>query len=103
MKTLAALLMAVSITAHAQGDAQKVCAVLADVGKSAAYANASGVTEFQSLEAWQYSSADGAKGTASDAVFQMGIIEIRAVYRNNDTDQGTGYWTAYNACMASLK
>lgn len=103
MKIIATLLLAVSLNAHAQGDPQRICATLADIGKSAAYANANRVTEAESLEAWQYSSNDGAKGSAADAVFQMGVIEIRAVYQSDDTDTGVGYWTAYKACMAELK
>lgn len=102
MKILAALALAVSLNACADGRAQNVCANLAEIGRSAAYGNAKGVTEWDALRTWQNVSSDSAKGRASDAVFAMGVVEIRAVYRSNDKSEALGYWTAYDACMGAM-
>jgi hypothetical protein len=103
MKMIAALALAVSLNAHAANSEQSVCANMAAIGKSAAYANASGVSEWDALRAWQNTSSDGVQGRASDAVFEMGVIEIRAVYDANVTQESVGYWTAYSACMGAMK
>jgi hypothetical protein len=100
MKILASLALAVSLSANAAGNDQNVCAHFAEIGRSAAHANAKGVSEWGALRAWQ-NLADSATGRASDAVFAMGVLEIRAVYKNGDVDEGVGYWTAYNACMGA--
>lgn len=108
MKIIASLLLAVSFGAHATGSAQDVCSNLAEVGKSAAYANSKGIWESEALSAWQNSSypdggSSAGKDKHADAVFTMGVIEIRAVYRKKIVDEGDGYWTAYEACMSALR
>jgi hypothetical protein len=100
-KALAAALLIAAASAHASD--QNVCANLAAIGKSAAYANSLGLSEWDALRAWNKSASEGPSGRASDAVFTMGVIEIRAVYRAGDTSEAVGYWTAYNACMGAMK
>jgi hypothetical protein len=103
MKILSTLILVVSINAHAAPTDQSVCANLANIGRSAASANASRISEWDALRAWQDTTADGVQDHASDAVFEMGVIEIRAVYHNDVTSEGVGYWTAYRACMEAMQ
>jgi hypothetical protein len=100
VKIIAALLLLVSLSANAaQGD-QRVCAKMAEIGKSAATANAKGVSEWDALRMWQGTTG---RANASEAVFEMGVVEIRAVYRSGDLFEGEGYWTAYDACMGAMQ
>jgi hypothetical protein len=103
MKIIAALALAVSLNAHAALGDQNMCANLADIGRSAATANSRGISEANALSAWSETARGTYDDKRADALFEMGVIEIRAVYQNNIINDGEGYWTGYAACMRALK
>lgn len=103
MKIFAALALAVSINAHAAIGDQNICANLAAIGRSAASANSRGVSEANALSAWSETARASYEDKRAEALFEMGVIEIRAVYQNNVINDGEGYWTGYASCMRALK
>lgn len=104
MKIIAALALAVSLNAHAvTNDDQNMCANLAVIGKHAAHANSLGISEANSLAAWASTASENAADKRTEALFEMGVIEIRAVYQSNVINEGEGYWTGYAACMGAMK
>jgi hypothetical protein len=103
MKIIAALALAVSLNAHAALGDQNVCANLADIGRSAATANSRGITEANALSAWSDSARASYDDKRADALFEMGVIEIREVYRIGAVNEGDGYWIGYASCMRAMK
>jgi hypothetical protein len=103
MKIIAALALAVSINAHAGLGDQQLCANLADIGRSAASANSRGISEANALAAWAETARAAYDDKHAEALFAMGVIEIRAVYQSNVINDGEGYWTGYAACMRAMR
>lgn len=103
MKIIAALALAVSINAHAALGDQQLCANLAPIGRSAAVANSRGISEANALSAWSDTASANAVDKNAEALFAMGVMEIRAVYQSNVINEGEGYWTGYATCMRAMK
>jgi hypothetical protein len=108
MKIFAALALAVAINAHAEtmfvSKPQTICATLAHVGESAATSNSMGYEESLAKAMWADSVQRSVTDNAyADSITKVGYIEIRAVYSKDIVLPGEGYWTAYAACMETLK
>lgn len=103
MKILAVVALAFSINAYAAAGDQQVCANLADIGRNAATANSRGITEANALSAWSDAARASYDDKRADAVFQMGVIEIREVYRRGAVNEGDGYWIGYSSCMQAMR
>jgi hypothetical protein len=103
MKIIAALALVVSMTANAAPEDQQLCANLADIGRSAASANSRGISEANALSAWSETARVNSEDKRVEALFAMGVIEIREVYRVGVLNEGEGYWTGYAACMRAMK
>lgn len=103
MKIFAALALAVSLNVYAASGDQQVCATLADIGRSAASANSRGISEANALSAWSDTAHASYDHKRADALFSMGVIEIRAVYQLGALNEGDGYWIGYASCMRAMK
>lgn len=105
-KIFVAILMAISLAAHAQTDLDKVqmaCSFLAVAGEGAALARASGVSEADARTAWFNSVDKNANGDYAVGLKRIGEREISSVYAKNITIQSEGYWEGYQVCTGALR
>lgn len=93
---------AIMASTHAQDNTQYACSFLAEVGRGAAQANASGLAESFARDVWYNNVDQNASGDYAKKLKSVGEREVHAIYKKGITNPEEGYWEGYQACVDVL-